>query len=457
MLHLYNTLTRKIEKFQPLKDKKIGFYACGPTVYNFAHLGNLRTYIFEDVLRRALKTTGFRVKHVMNITDVDDKTIKASQEASQTLKDFTAFYANAFKKDIKKLNILSPTLFAPATHYLKPMVALVQKLLKKGIAYEKNGSIYFSLKKFSTYGRLARLDKQELKVGARVDVDNYEKDNPADFVLWKKWTPKDGKIFWQTALGKGRPGWHLECSVIATQELGQPFDIHAGGVDLIFPHHENEIAQAEASSGKLFAKYWLHGEHLLVEGQKMAKSLNNFFTLQNLEDKGFNPLAFRYLILTAHYRAKLNFTWESLRASQNALESLFAMIRDWDKPKKDNCAEFETEFFEAIENDLDTPRALAIMWEMIKSPLPSSAKARSLLKFDEILGLDIKKYLAKEIKVPIAIKKLAVEREKARQQNNWSSADKLRQEIARRGFEIKDTPTGPSLYPILSFKENDHR
>ncbi|KKR98207.1 MAG: Cysteine-tRNA ligase, partial [Candidatus Magasanikbacteria bacterium GW2011_GWC2_41_17] len=305
-------------------------------------------------------------------------------------------------------------------------------------------SIYFCLAKFPNYGRLARLKNQELKSGARVNVDDYEKENPADFVLWKKWTPKDGKVFWNTPLGKGRPGWHLECSAISATELGQPLDIHAGGVDLIFPHHENEIAQSETATGKPFVKYWLHGEHLLVEGQKMAKSLNNFFTLHDLEAKKFNPLAFRYLLLTAHYRSKLNFTWESLQAAQNALESIYLQIRDWDKPKV-GCAEFEEKFFNAINNDLDTPRTLAIMWEMIKSPLPSAAKAQSLLKFDKILGLDFKKYIGKKEKISTAIKKLLDERVKARQEKDWEKSDELRKEIEKIGYSVEDTSQGQKI------------
>lgn len=449
MLRFYDTFSRKIEEFRPLRKGVVRFYTCGPTVYNFAHLGNLRTYIFEDVLKRALVAAGFRVKHVMNLTDIDDKTIKASQEAKQTLKNFTAIYTRAFKDDIIKLNILPPNKFAPATRYVKPMVALVQKLLKNGIAYEKNGSIYFSIAKFPAYGRLARLKNQELKAGARVDVDNYEKDNPADFVLWKKWTPKDGDVFWQTALGKGRPGWHLECSVISVAELGQPFDIHAGGVDLIFPHHENEIAQSEAASGKKLANYWLHGEHLLVENQKMAKSLKNFFTLQDLKAKGFNPLAFRYLMLTAHYRSKLNFTWESLRASQNALESIYSQIRNWDKPKI-GCAEFEEKFSNAINNDLNTPEALAVVWNLVKSEYPSSAKAASLLKFDKILGLNIKKYLGKKENppaggLPSEIVKLLSARAEARLKKNWQKSDELRKKIEEFGYSVEDTPEGQKI------------
>lgn len=437
---LYNTLTRKIEKFQPLKDKRVGLYACGPTVYDFAHLGNLRTYIFEDILRRVLECNGYRVQQVMNLTDVDDKTIKRAQESGQSLKALTQKYTKAFQEDIKKLNILSPSLHAPATHYIPSMVKLVQKLLARGIAYEKNGSVYFNIQKFKNYGRLSGLNLKNLKAGARVEVDNYDKENPADFVLWKKWTKKDGEVFWPSPWGKGRPGWHLECSAISSKELGQPFDIHAGAVDLIFPHHENEIAQSEAAYGKKLANYWLHGEHLLVEGQKMAKSLNNFFIRRDLEAKGFNPLSFRYLVLTAHYRTKLNFTWEALKSAQNGLEHLQEEMLKLKKSKEKNRdKEIKDKFMTLINNDLNIPGALALVWEAIRS---KQIDYKTLLEFDNVLGLDLKKYSGRKIKIPLAIKKLLKEREKARKLKDWSMSDELRKKIKEQGFEVEDTAQG---------------
>lgn len=453
MLHLFNTLTRQIEEFKPLNARRVGLYTCGPTVYNFAHLGNLRTYIFEDILKRVLLYQGLKVKQVMNLTDVDDKTIKASREAKQSLKSLTDKFTKLFKQDIKELNILSPTLYAPTTHYILEMVQVVEKLLKKGVAYQKEGSIYFSINKFKDYGRLSQLDKRELKVGARVDADEYEKENPADFVLWKAWTAKDGRVFWRTKLGQGRPGWHLECSAISITELGQPFDIHAGAVDLIFPHHENEIAQSEAAAGRKFVNYWLHGEHLLVEGQKMAKSFHNFYTLRDLEERGFHPLAYRYLVLTAHYRSQLNFTWESLAAAQSALNKLYAAVRDWKRESRITIrqltdelrTEFEKKFIEAVNDDLDMPRALSVLWEMIDSSLPASVKAELILDFDRVLGLDIKKYLGKKIKIPQTVRKLAAEREKARQAKDWVKADEIRRRIEAKGFMVEDTADGPRL------------
>lgn len=445
MLRLYNTLAHREQDFKPIKNKRASLYTCGPTVYNYAHLGNLRTYIFEDILKRVLVYNDYKVRHVMNVTDVDDKTIRDSQVAKESLKHFTARFTQYFKEDIKKLNILPPTKFAPATKYIKEMVKLVQVLQKNGLAYEKDGSIYFSINKFKNYGQLSQLDKRELLSGARVDVDEYEKENPADFVIWKAWNEKDGDVFWRTPLGRGRPGWHLECSAISTAELGQPFDIHAGAVDLIFPHHENEIAQSEAAAGKKFVNYWLHGEHLLVDGQKMAKSLGNFYTLRDLENKKFNPLAFRYLTLTTHYRAKMNFTWEALVGAQNALHNLYATVRDWGKPTKIKNNEFENKFLTAINNDLNLPQALSVLWEMIHSSLPSGEKSALILKFDKILGLDIKKYLCKKIKIPAAVKKLLAERKLARENKDWKKSDNLRDQLFKLGFRVEDGPNGQTV------------
>lgn len=443
-MYLFNTLSKKKEKFEPGNKNLVSFYACGPTVYDFAHIGNLRTYIFEDVLKRVLLMNKFSVHHIMNITDIDDKTIAGSIRQKESLKKFTGRYAKFFKEDIKKLNILAPTKFAPASAYIKEMVSAVKELMEKGIAYEKDGSIYFCLKKFPQYGRLSNLDKRELKIGATVDKEDYEKENPADFALWKAWKKEDGPVFWETPLGKGRPGWHLECAVIAGKELGAPIDIHAGGVDLIFPHHENEIAEAESLSGKKFVRCWLHGEHLLADGKKMSKSLKNFYTLADLKKRGFIPLAYRYFAMQAHYRSKLNFTWEALRAAENALSKIYAAARELPAPSG-KCAGLEKKFAAAVNNDLNMPEALAVLWELLKSSHPASAKAATLLKFDEVLGLDIKKYLGKKIKIPKKILELAEKRESARKEKDWKTADKLREEINKMGYEAEDTPSGPRL------------
>jgi cysteinyl-tRNA synthetase len=440
-MRLYNTLNRTIEEFVPIKNGAVGLYTCGPTVYDFAHIGNLRTFIFEDVLRRALIVNGYKVRHIMNLTDIDDKTIERSQKTGEPLSQFTKRYAAFFKADIAKVNILPPVKFAPATHYVKEMVAAVEKLVKDGFAYEKNGSIYFSIAKFLSYGRLSQLDKRELKLGVSTENEDYGKENPADFVLWKAWKEDDGPVFWETRLGKGRPGWHLECAVIAVKEIGDTIDIHCGGVDLIFPHHENEIAEAEALTGRPFAKYWMHGEHLLVDDKKMSKSLGNFYTLRDLEEKGFDLLAYRYFVLQANYRSKLNFTFEALGAADIALKKIYAAAREMDKPKV-GCAGLEQEFQAAIDNDLNTPEALAVVWKLLKSDYPSSAKAATLLNFDRVLGLDIKKYLGRKVVAPKKVTDLAKAREAARKNKNWAEADRLRGLIEAEEFEVKDTDGG---------------
>ena len=298
-IKLFNTLSRKKEIFKSIRKNRVGLYTCGPTVYNYAHIGNLRTYIFEDILRRTLRYAGYDVKHVMNITDVDDKTIAGAQKEKIILKSFTRKYEKIFKDDLKKLNILSPSLFARATENIDIMIDDIKKLQKNGFAYEREGSVYFDVSKFKTYGKLARLDKSGLKIGARVEQDEYTKDEAQDFVLWK--ARKDSEPAWKSPFGLGRPGWHIECSAMATYYLGQPLDIHSAGVDLIFPHHENEIAQAEAANKKSFVRYWLHGEHLLVTNQKMSKSLGNIFTLRDIDEEKIDAVAFRLLGLGGSY------------------------------------------------------------------------------------------------------------------------------------------------------------
>jgi len=325
-LKLYNFLTRKKQLFKPLKDKIAGFYTCGPTVYNYAHIGNLRTYIFEDVLKRTLKYNGYKVRHVMNITDVEDKIIRASKKAKKNILDFVKPYEKAFFEELKKLNIEKAWQYPKATQHIKEMIKIIEILLKKGLAYKSERSIYFDISKFKPYGKLSGIKKQNLKAGARVDVDEYPKDEAEDFVLWK--AAKAGEPWWRAPFGDGRPGWHIECSAMSMKYLGETFDIHTGAVDNIFPHHENEIAQSEGATGKPFAKYFIEGEHLLVNGEKMSKSLGNVYNLRDIEAKHFDPLAFRYLTLTAHYRSKLNFTWESLEAAQNALNKLQESVKE---------------------------------------------------------------------------------------------------------------------------------
>jgi len=452
MLYLYNYLTRKKEPFKPLKRGQVGLYTCGPTVYNFAHIGNLRTYVFEDVLRRTLEYSGYRVRHVMNLTDVDDKTIRDSEEACVSLAAFTEKYTNFFFEDVKQLNILPAWKYPKATAHIKEMTALIAVLLKKGIAYRAEDGVYFDISKFKTYGKLSRVKDRSLKAGTRVAADEYDKNETHDFALWK--LKSGNEPSWPAPFGEGRPGWHIECSAMSMKYLGPSFDIHAGGVDLIFPHHENEIAQSEGAIGKLFVKYFVEGEHLLVDGKKMAKSLGNFFTLRDIETKGFNPLAFRYLILTAHYRSKLNFTWESLKAAEESLRRLQEFIRDLkvrkrEKRKTKPLTEFKKAFETAIFDNLDTPRALAVIWKLIRehNKTPGSFDARAVLKLlfslDEVLGLRLKDVKAEVI--PPTIAKLVKQREALRKSGNWAEADKIRDKLASLGWRVKDTEIGSQL------------
>ena len=322
-IYFFNTLTRKKEVFKPLDEGKVKIYTCGPTVYDFAHIGNFRAFLFEDLLKRWLIQRGFKVTHVMNLTDIDDKTIKGSQTQKVPLRQFTEFYVKAFFEDIKALNIQPADVYPKATDHIPEMVALIKTLMAKGIAYKgEDGSIYYAISKFPDYGKLSKIKPAELKAGARVSQDEYTKEEAQDFAVWKAWTLEDGDVFWETELGKGRPGWHIECTAMSLRYLGETLDIHAGGVDLIFPHHENEIAQSESLTGKLFSRFWLHAEFLMVEGQKMSKSLGNYYTLRDLVAKGHAPEAIRYLLASVPYRKSLNFTMDGLKAAAVAIDRL---------------------------------------------------------------------------------------------------------------------------------------
>jgi len=456
-MRLYNYLTRKIEEFTPIKPPSVGFYSCGPTTYDYAHIGNLRTFIFEDVLQRVLEVNGYEVKRVMNITDIDDKIIRGAKEKGEGIGEFSKPFEEAFFSDLKKLNILSANVYPKATEHIGHMIKYIEQLLKKGLAYvEKDDSLYFDISEFPQYGRLSGLDTRTLKHGARVSSDEYTKEDVSDFALWKSVGPDE--VGYPSPWGRGRPGWHIECSVMSQEYLGQTLDIHAGGVDLIFPHHENEIAQSEGKTSHKFVNCFVEGEHLLVDGQKMAKSAGNFYKLQNLQDKGFDPLAFRYLCLTAHYRDKLNFTWESLSASQNALNNLRQTLRNWDEPKMSEalfvpqigCAQYEQDFMEAIDNDLNLPQALALLWDTVKSDYPSSAKSKTILEMDKILGLRLEEYLGKPIEIPEEVMHLVRKREQARNTGNFKESDKLRKQIKKLGFQIEDTPTGPKIKTVVN-------
>jgi len=463
MLKLYNTLFRKKQIFKPLKDRIVKMYTCGPTVYDFAHLGNLRTYIFEDVLRRVLEYNGYQVKQVMNITDVDDKIINRMKKENKTLKEVTLPFTKKFFLDLKKLNIKKAEFYPRATGTIKEIIDLIAKLIKRKFAYQgSDGSIYFNISKFKNYGKLSQLQKRKIKIGARIAADEYNKEQAQDFVLWKNNRSGLTRInknleadkrgiepVWQSPWGAGRPGWHIECSAMSIKYLGQPLDIHAGGIDLIFPHHENEIAQSEAATGKKFVRFWLHSEHLLINGQKMSKSLGNIYTLSDLEKRKFNPLAFRYLILTSHYRSKLNFTWQSLEAAQKALNNLtnnLQLTTNNRQPTTNNLQLMYKKFFlEAINDDLDTPKALAIVWQVIRdNKLSHSAKKQLLLEFDKVLGLGLNKI--KPVKIPRKIRQLVAQREKLRVNKQFIQADRLRKKIEKLGYIIEDTTVGPKIF-----------
>lgn len=443
MIKLFNSLTKKIEEFKPLKPPNVSMYTCGPTVYDYMHIGNLRTFVFSDLLYRVLRANGYLVKFVQNITDIDDKIIKKAKENNLKIEDITSEYTKFYFEDLKKLNIFPADVYPKATEHVGKMMKYIEKLIKKGLAYvEKDGSIYFDISKFPSYGKLSGVEGRTLKTGTRILSDEYTKEDVQDFALWK--SVELNEFGYSSPWGKGRPGWHIECSVMSQEYLGETLDIHAGGIDLVFPHHENEIAQSEGYTGKKFVNFFIHGEHILVDGEKMSKSLKNFYTLSDLEEKGFDPLSLRYLFLTAHYRDKLNFTWESLKAAANGLNNLKEEIRAWEEPKI-GCSEFEQKFMEAANNDLNTPQAVGVLHEMIASDYPTSSKAASILFMDKILGLKLNEYLGKPLEVPEEVKKLVNEREKARKEGNFKKADKLRKEIEKLGYQVEDMVDGHKL------------
>ncbi len=460
-LKIFNTLDRKKEVFKPLKDRKVGLYTCGPTVYDFAHLGNFRTYVWQDMLKRWLLYRGFKVKHVMNLTDVDDKTIKGARKEGIKLKDFTQRYTKAFFDDMKSLNILPADIFPKATEHIKEMTGLIETLRKKGVAYKSTDGIYFDISKFKSYGKLSKVKLKGLKAGARVRSDLYTKEEAQDFALWKFWDEEDGDVFWNAKIGKGRPGWHIECSAMSMKYLGRTFDIHTGGVDLMFPHHENEIAQSEAATGKKFVDYWLHGEHLLVDGQKMSKSLGNFYTLRDILDKGYDPKVIRFLLLSANFKQKLNFTFSSLDAAKQTVDNLFNFMKSlkYVKGKKNNpdvkrlIVEVLKEFNDAMDNNLNINDALASLFKfmnrinrLVNSDAISETDAKNVIKtvleLDRVLGLDLKDAL-KEEKLSREAERLISEREEARMKGDYKMADKIRNRLKEEfGIVIEDMKEG---------------
>lgn len=456
-LHIYNTLTRKLEEFKPIHDKQVGFYACGPTVYWFAHIGNMRAFLFADILRRALTQSGYTVKFVMNITDVghltddedsgEDKMLVAMRREGKNAYEIAQFYTDAFMKDITDLNILLADVYPKATEHIQEQIKMIEDIERNGFAYVTSDGVYFDTSKLQTYGLLSGQKAEEKKAGARVDMK--EKRNATDFALWK-FSPQGSvrEMEWESPWGKGFPGWHIECTAMSIKYLGQPFDIHTGGIDHIAVHHENELAQAVGCCGAYHARFWMHSEFLTVENGKMSKSLGNLFTLSDLVKKGFDPLAYRYFVLGAHYRTKLNFTFDALESAQNALHRLEDTVRDWDAPKI-GCAEYEQRFFDSINDDINTPQALAVMWEMIDDEsIPSSAKAESLLRFDQVLGLGLDLYVNKPVLIPEEIALLVEQREQARAQKNFHLSDDLRMQIEQKGFFVEDTQHGSKLRQV---------
>ena len=456
---IQNTLSRRVEEFVPLEAGHARMYTCGPTVYNFAHIGNFRAYVFEDLLRRWLKFKGFRVTQVMNLTDVDDKTIRDSQKAGKTLAAFTAEYAKAFFDDVRALNIEPAEHYPAATDHVPELIAIIAVLMEKGYAYRtEDGSIYFSIDKWPSYGKLAHLDRAGMRAGVRISSDEYEKENVADFALWKAWDEKDGAVAWDSPWGRGRPGWHIECSAMSMKYLGPSFDIHTGGVDNIFPHHEDEIAQSEAANGKPFATYWMHCAHLMVEGQKMSKSRGNFHTLRDVLARGYSGREVRYELLATHYRAPLNFTFGSLDAARTALrrvdEFTARLAEAADGAKAGTLPGWaraaENRFEAAMDEDLNVSAALAALFDAIREgnaaldakalDAAGAAAARDLFRrWDGALGVLEKPAEA----IPPAVQTLLDRRQAARAAKDWKQSDVLRDEIAVLGWIVKDTPKGP--------------
>ena len=451
-IYFYNTLTRKKEKFKPIDTKEIKIYSCGPTVYKDATIGNMRTNIFQDVLRRVLKYNGYKIKHVMNITDVghlvsdgdegEDKMIKSAREEHKTPLEIANHYTDLFFKDLEELNIETPEVVCRATEHIQEMIEYVQKLVDNGYAYETSTAIYFDISKLDKYPILSNLNLEEQKAGARVEVD-VEKKNPYDFALWIK-APENHLMKWDSPWGKCYPGWHIECSAMGKKYLGEQFDIHTGGIDLIPTHHENEIAQSKGACGKVPANYWLHGEYLLIDGGKMSKSLGNVYLLKDIINKGYDPLVYKLFTYSGHYRNKLNFTWDGIEATSKSLERLKQGYQNHKNGKDDileeKIQEFENKFHEAINDDLNMPLAMGIVWEVVRYEKKSSKLAQLLLKFDTVLGLKIDEQIQKEEQeIPQEVLDLMEERKIARQNKDWAKADAIREKIRNMGYEVRDT------------------
>ncbi len=492
-LMLFNSFGNKLEEFKPIKKGFVGLYTCGPTVYNFAHIGNFRAYAWEDLLKRYLLFKGFKVKHVMNLTDVDDKIIKNAIEKKMAIYDFTAPFKEAFFEDIKTLNIMPADAYPAATDYIKEMEVLIKKLIDKGLAYRgEDGCIYYSIKKFSSYGKLAGIETKKLKSGARIKQDEYEKEGVGDFALWKAWDENDGATFWDSNLGRGRPGWHIECSAMSSKLLGDTFDIHCGGVDNKFPHHENEIAQSEGASGKKFVNYWLHCAHLMVNNQKMSKSLGNFYTLRDLIKQNLAPKAIRYVLINSQYRQPLNFTIDSVKDAKKTLEGLDNLIQRLkliesksigvlnngdSKSKKGRLVGSKKEelnergevsliiasalngFSTAMDNDLNLPQAMSVVFDfskklnkLIDDDAIDANEASEVLDFlkkiDSVIG--VLSFEEKRVDLTPEQKELISARENARKNKDWKQSDEIRDLLKKQGVELADNKDGSTDVKVLS-------
>ncbi len=446
VLKIYNSLSRSVEEFKPLTKNQVGLYTCGPTVYNYPHIGNYRAYLFGDVLKRTLLALGFSVNHIMNITDIDDKTIRDSIKEGKNLIEFTHFYTEEFLKDRDALAILPATQYTKATDHIEEMVLLIEVLLQKEYAYKTaDGSVYFSIKQDKDYGKLSHIDLDALKdnAGGRLSADEYTKDDAQDFALWKAWDANDGPVFWETSLGKGRPGWHIECSAMSMKYLGTTIDIHTGGIDNMFPHHENEIAQSESVTDKPFVNYFLHNEHLMVDGKKMAKSAGNFYTLRDITEKGFHPMSFRYFSFLTNYRTPLNFTWEALTAAQNALENIQTFYALNYIESSSIHREYQERFLTALCDDLNTSSAIATIWDMIKdTSVSNEVKIGTLTYFDHVLGLGVNNLIPE---ISPQIQELITLRDTARVEKEWAKSDELRDQMETLEFKVFDTKDGTKV------------
>lgn len=461
-LKLYNTLSRSLQEFKPADGDTVRMYSCGPTVYNYVHIGNLRTFTFQDILRRYLKHYGWKLRDVMNITDVDDKIIANASAAGQTIQDYTEKYRKGFEEDCATVRLRPPSKTTLATEYIPQMVDLISKMSEKGYTYQSEGSTYFRIANFENYGKLSRIDTKGMKAGARVDNDEYEKDNARDFALWK--ATKEDETGWDSPFGRGRPGWHIECSAMAAAELGDNFDIHTGGVDLTFPHHENEIAQSEAASGKPFARFWVHGEHLLVEGQKMSKSLGNFYTLRDLLEKGYSAASIRYLLSTTPHRKQLNFTFDGLKGAAAAIGRLRSFKRRLHADKfaaganpgaEERAKQAIREFEEGLDDDLNTAQAVGAVFEYVRDVNTAidageflagdvAAAEKVLELFDSIFDVLTADQSTKM--PPEEIDAMISKRAEARQSRDFALSDQIRDELQAKGVVIEDTRDGASWH-----------